>query len=489
MCRIRKTTSLLLLIGMVASLAACSKAPQETEQNADTTSETIAEEETTLTDGLPEMDFDGETMTFSVADYYQYEMDVESLTGEITNDAVFNRNKKIEDRFNVEINQIVTENPTHKENMNYIRQSMIADDHAFDIAGVFVYYAGDLILEGLFQNWEGIPYVDLTKPWWVQDINTAFTVNDKLYSAVSDLCVTSMQLTYAYLFNQQLVQDLGTENLYDVVEEGRWTLDYLYDLTKDMYTDVNGNGTADGEDVYGFITDMDTSLDCYYPTCDQQLLKKTADGFEIMLNTERAIGIYEKVEKVIKNPIGTYRIYHNKDGQLYDDKYTMFMNNKALVMPVRLVALFNELREMEVDYGIIPFPKYDEKQTKYLSSCLDNYSVLCVPTNVENVEMIGAISEALAFESKQSVMPAFYEKALQDKYSRDKRSVEMLETIMDGRTFEISILYSHATGSLPYFLRDILRNDKPFASTYAEKEKVFHESAAELYDILVDLES
>ena len=81
----------------------------------------------------------------------------------------------------------------------------------------------------------------------------------------------------------------------------------------------------------------------------------------------------------------------------------MFKMDTALLMPVRLSALYDDLRDMESDYGILPFPKFDEQQAEYHTSFLDNYSVLCVPNNADNIEMVGALSEAMACESKNSV--------------------------------------------------------------------------------------
>lgn len=349
------------------------------------------------------------------------------------------------------------------------------------MAGIFVYTAGALALENLFTNWHNVPYVDLTQDWWVHNINDTFTVDGKLYTAVSDLCVTSMQLTYGYLFNQKLATDNGIEDLYEVVNEGRWTLDYVYDLTEGMYQDVNGDGNADSGDVYGFISDMGTSLDCYLAAGGQPMLIDTGDKLEVQIGTEKAFTIFEKANRLINESQGTFRVYHGSNGQVYDDKYPLFTTNHALLMPVRMIALFNELRDMEVDFGILPFPKYDEDQQKYYSFALDNYSVLCVPTNTKNMEMVGALSEAMAAESTRSVMPVFYETALQGKYTRDERSVEMLEIIMDGRTFDLSILYNDAVGDLPYLMRNTLIAKGNFASSYAASEQKYKTGAESLY--------
>lgn len=174
------------------------------------------------------------------------------------------------------------------------------------------------------------------------------------------------------------------------------------------------------------------------------------------------------------------RIFHGSKGFFYDDKYGIFKNDSALIMPVRLIALYDQLCDMESDFGILPFPKYDEAQEEYLSCCLDNYSVLCIPTVVDNIEMVGALIEAMSCESKVSVMPAFYESALQDKYSRDERSVKMLDIIMDGRTYDLCVLFTSLEG-LKGFLSEGIREHKPFASMYASKEKLFQKNEERLY--------
>jgi len=125
---------------------------------------------------------------------------------------------------------------------------------------------------------------------------------------------------------------------------------------------------------------------------------------------------------------------------------------------------------MEDDYGILPYPKLDEAQQNYHVNSMDNYSLLSVPVTVseEDLEFVGHIVEALNIESKNSVFPAYYEIALTDKYARDMESVEMLEIIMDSRTYDFSILHGHYFAQLPYMFRNLLREKSTnFASTYA----------------------
>lgn len=480
-----------ILLALLLAFSSCggsTTADDDTTTAGEDTSTTTNETETELTDAVPELDFGGESFVISTGDRYDFEMDVAEQTGEITSDVIYNRNRLMEERFNVEISSILTANPSNEEHPAYVRTSILADDHAFDMAGIFVYTAGALALENMFTNWANVPYVDLSADWWVHNINDTFTVDGKLYTAVSDLCVTSMQLTYAFLFNQQIATDNNIENLFDVVDEGRWTLDYVQTLTEGLYQDVDGDGEADWDDVYGFITDMGTSLDGYFATSGQQTMIDTGSGLEVQLNSERTYDIFTKVNKLINESEGTCRVYHYLYGQIYTDKYPLFTENHGLLMSTTLISLFDELRDMEVDFGILPYPKYDEEQTTYYSFALDNYSVLCIPTNTKNIEMVGALSEAMAAESKKTVMPAYYEKALQGKYTRDERSAQMLDIIMDGRTFDLSILYNDAVGDLPYLLRKTLINEGNYATEYAASKQKYENGAEGLYATLKDMQ-
>ncbi len=468
--------------GNTPSDTAGTQPPGETDAAPDAVSGT--EDAAPYHDSVPALDFGGDTLTFCVQKWVAYEMNVEESTGETTNDAIYDRNRMMENRFRVVIDEIAVDDPGHDKQLEFIRDSLIAGDNGFDVAAVLVYKAGDLVLENWFMPWETVPYVELDNPWWVAKINDAFTVRDTLYTAVSDLCVTSMQFTYAYLFNQKLATDYHVENLYDAVDEGRWTLDYLYGLTKDLYADTNGNGTRDEEDTYGLLTDLNTSLNCYFSTSDQPIIGVTDDGLKVMLDTEKALGIYEKVNRIFNESGGVFSISHGQKGYVYDDKYRLFKSDSFLLMPVRLYALYDELSDMTSDFGIVPFPKYDEAQKQYLSSSLDNYSVLCVPASVEDAGMVGALIEALSCESKNSVMPAFYETALQHRYSRDSRSAKMLDIIMDGRTYDLCVLYTSAAGGIKNFMSIGIRDQKSFASFYAANENTYEKAARELYDKL-----
>lgn len=171
----------------------------------------------------------------------------------------------------------------------------------------------------------------------------------------------------------------------------------------------------------------------------------------------------------------------------YWEKYDMFKANKSLFIAARLITLYNELRDMDVDFGVIPYPKYDENQTKYYGNCVDNYSVFVIPANGSDTAITGAMLEAMSCENYRTVIPAYYDIALTSKYTRDERSVDMLDLILAGRHYDISILHNDTIPQLSYLFRNlVLSNNPDFASTYKSMQTVFNKSLKKVVEKYAD---
>lgn len=483
---VKKLCAALLALLMTASLfvsCAAQTTSEEsgvTESSAGTTAEETEITRSNYPDNLPASTFDGREFRISCTDKYEYEMYVESATGDVCDDAVYNRNTKIEDKYGIVIVPIVTEmeaTDNQEAHDGFINKTVAAGDDAFDLAGLYVWRAGKTILNGYLNDWNNIGYVDFSQPWWSNDINDAFTVAGHEYVAVSDLSITALQMTYAYLFNKKLVADNNIKDIYDTVSSNGWTIDYVASIVKAVYSDVDGDGAANASDVYGFVGDTVTGLDAYLPAFDQPIISNDADGIPyIAINTERTVTAVNKIYSLYYENAGSYVVH-------YDEKYDMFKSNQAMLIQARIIRLYSELRDMDVDYGIVPYPKFDETQSQYLGNSLDNYSVLCVPVTVSDLDYVGFIIEALSAESYRTVVPAYYDIALQSKYTRDEISVDMLDIIMKGRRYDLSILHGGSLNDIPYFFRNLIAaKNNNFASKYAAIEDKLTANLAKLVE-------
>lgn len=111
-------------------------------------------------------------------------------------------------------------------------------------------------------------------------------------------------------------------------------------------------------------------------------------------------------------------------------------------------------RDKDTEYGMVLYPKYDETQEKYLTLVDGHASMKLVPVfaSSDDLEFIETITEALSAEAYNSVLPAYYETAMQIKFARDENFPEMPELIRLGRTFNFGYVYDIKIN------RDILPN-------------------------------
>ena len=127
---------------------------------------------------------------------------------------------------------------------------------------------------------------------------------------------------------------------------------------------------------------------------------------------------------------------------------------------------------MQDSYGMLPNPKWDEAQERYLTNAYDQFSVFGVPLSVPtgDLEFVGTIYECLNAESYKTVYPAYYDVALKGKYSEDADTANMVDIIMEGRLFDFSFQFGESNfNRIPYWFRDLLAGKKTDFTSYYDK--------------------
>lgn len=108
---------------------------------------------------------------------------------------------------------------------------------------------------GVLADMRSIDGLDLTSDWWSQSFNETFTVNNKLYMSTGPISFSYFYSPRIIAYNLQLAENYNIPNLYDVVNDGKWTLDYMYDLIRDFSADLNGDGKMTEDDLWGASVD------------------------------------------------------------------------------------------------------------------------------------------------------------------------------------------------------------------------------------------
>ncbi len=493
----KRILAMLLAALILASTVACNSASgDETTSTEDTSTQTVAETEETepLTesekraqakDDLPEITFNGADFRVSTKESWKSEVMVEDLTGDVVNDAIYDRNAVIAERFAVNIVPIVTPEGDMYTQVNNVKNSVMAQDDAFDLAATYAMTAGTIINEGYYMNWNDMPYNDFSKPWWLSNINECFSVGDKMFTVVGDMCFSLLEYTYCTYYNRTKGDTYGlTETLLQDVKDGKWTIDYLLNLTKEIYEDTDGNGNRDKEDFYGFVAHTGTDLMIYTYAFDIPLTSRNTDGIpEISIYSEKMITAVEKVTQLYWESNGSYIAE-------IADAPKLFAAGNAMFYTSLFMRAFNNLRDMEDDFTILPFVKFDETQEIYMTSAMDNYSVLGIPITCKNTDMVSVITESLNVESYRSVFPAYYDKALKGKYARDEESIEMIDLVMAGRNFDFATLYT-AQGDLNVLnillQSSVASKNADFTSRYAANEAAMKNKLEEIVAAYEDM--
>ena len=135
----------------------------------------------------------------------------------------------------------------------------------------------------------------------------------------------------------------------------------------------------------------------------------------------------------------------------------------------------DSLRDCEVEYGIVPYPKLDEAQEGYYG--YDISAFISIPSSVSDPELVGKTLEMLNFYSREMVMPTYYDIQLNSKSVRDEESIEMLDLIFEGIVCDAGRTYFGTDNSsmqnLVYSISKHVYGKKTvdFASFYAKNVK------------------
>ncbi len=477
----KKSLSLLLALLITASaFAGCAGEPEETAAPAETAPVETApvETETELTDDLPEMDFEQYSFTVltSTTTTQHAITAINEQTGDVLNDAMYNRTRAIEEKYNIVFNDDYVPGDSDAA-LNAFTNAVSAGDDAYDLAMLLERRAFALTNKGYFMDIASLEHVNLDKPYWFGDINDTINFSDATYLSYGSANIGLYDMTHVLCFNKNMATNLGLESPYDLVLEGTWTIDKLQEMGKAAMQDKDGDGAWGMDDVYGLVGATNALPVNFLASARQRTIVKGADGtVEIALLSNPMI---EEIFTRVSDMCWENGFWYTKttDSNSYWRTESFFQEDQALFADHTFYSTI-ALREMVSDFGIVPFPKYTAEQESYGVMVEAGTRTMTVPVTIQNPKLSGAVLETLHYLSWRDVMPAYYEVTLKQKVSRDNVSAQMLDIIMDSICYDLGMTMFNDNVKDGIFSGLFRNNKREYVSTATGKIKAIEAAIA-----------
>ncbi|MCL1857746.1 MAG: extracellular solute-binding protein [Oscillospiraceae bacterium] len=388
---------------------------------------------TGYTDDLGEFDFDGYefSMLTRLNPRYTSPINIEEEIGEVLNDAIYRRSRNLEERFNFTFTEQLH---TVDSGESKAKKSILAGDNEFDLITLHISVTFPMAQEGMLHPVSDLPYIDLNKPYWNQQLNSDLSIVGKQFFAFGAHDLSSYDFTRMMLFNKAMLHDYGMDNPYELVRSGKWTFDKFGEMSKTAVTDMDGNGIMDKNDRFGFLAADNQVLPNLWISGGARSIKKDNNGVPYSaMADEQFTTVFNKIYEITWD---NNSWYGPGPGDMDGTFENMFESGQGLFLDTTFYFI-HSLRGMETDFGILPYPKYTETQETYLSRIEGAASaVVPITADAKSLERTSVILEALACESQNRVIPAYYDIALSVRATRDEESSEMLDIIFANRVFD-----------------------------------------------------
>ena len=250
--------------------------------------------------------------------------------------------------------------------------------------------------------------------------------------------------------------------LYQEVLDGKFTLDRMNTLVAGAYADLNNDGITDLDDRLGMLTHaLAAAVDPFVYGSDIVFTTRDEEGFiQLQMMSEDAVALAEKLCAFFHQRAVSPKS-EGKHADIFKKGNVLFMGNCRLMDST-------VLRDMEDDFGYLPFPKYDDEQEEYHSLVHDTALQGCISIASQNLDIAGAVLEALNAESYRIVTPAWYESALKLKYARDDVASQMIDLIKDSMTTNFIFAYSFSLNNLGLIYRNLVGGNNPNYASYVQ---------------------
>jgi ABC-type glycerol-3-phosphate transport system substrate-binding protein len=309
-----------------------------------------------------------------------------------------------------------------------------------------------------------LTYFNPEKAYWDLDSYNSLSLFGHHFGICGDFTVSDDLTLFSLFFNKDMVEDSSLESPYDLVKNGTWTYEKLYGMAKSVARNLDTDENMTYDDQWGItylrdtVSGMINSVDITFGETDDDGIPYI--GFYNDLNVSKILKIFD----YLYDTDTCYNI-HARGG----DEIKVFTDGRAL-FTFGGIYYAPQMRASDtaVDFGILPYPKYDTNQKEYISSISPLFlTVLSIPRNAAHadLELKSAVMEQYAYLGHETVLPAFYDILLMGRIAKDEQTAEIIDFIFGNVRYDIANIFNF--GDLPFMVINMtMTSDRDIASIY-----------------------
>ena len=465
-----------------------------------------------LNDNLPgDLNYKGEKVNVMYwSDVENLEFEVESVTGNNVSDAIFDRNNRIEDRLNVEL--VWNGVPGNINNRTaFVRQVQAYADAGTGSADIIASYSqtgGTLAVQGLLIDLATIKdsYVDLDMPWWpsqmVETVSFGNAQGTSYYFLTGDISTNVLHMMHCLYINKDLLTRLdgNINDIYQMVYDGTWTLDALIELTSGVYSDLDTLPGKSAGDRFGLVG-RSYVLDAFYIGSNMRYIVSNKEaGKSLTVSPDfasaKTVKLVRKLGQMFNSDDWiTTKFANEPDADSYKDgqEMTTFVQGKALVIQQHAqMAEHSLVGKANFSYGVLPMPKYNEKQVNYYTSVGNPHTLysmfvgLSSRGNIDNtLTMLSAVLECWASEGYRLTTPEIFEVNMQLKFSEGQDETNMFEYVRMGVTMDMGRVLAQELSSISTRVGLCISSNASWSTFYGAYKVSLN---SKLADVVADFE-
>ena len=427
----------LAIIMLSASLVGCAGS-KDTEETASSVGEI---ETTDKGRQLPELKWDRDfrvlgNLYSEAQQYATISIYADAPNDPISSD-VYTRNLLLKEQYGINVVFTGENTPANTLNIEYFSGESSYELVFMQLSEVKSMMSAGCSAANLYDE-ESFPYLYFEKDCWNSYVNETLSINNKLYMSTGYVNLQEKMNTALIFYNRSMLKSINSSvDPIALVKSGDWTLEAMGKMRAEGTVTDGGTGEVT---TYGLSCSNNRNFYHYVAACEVDIIGKDQnDTPSFVINNQRTLDVIDAVLAMTHaSDGGTFFATHSS---LIEPSKELFLDGKALMYNGELNFIDTLKEDGGIDYGFLPYPKYNSEQETYYSNIHTHFSALFViPAMVEDREFASFGLQAIN-EGSEQMNYNYMEIACRTKGSIDVEAFEMLEIAVANPIYDLGVVF------------------------------------------------